>query len=414
MGSGKSQSAITYMNEHSNEKFIYITPFLDEATRIKEACPSLNFIEPSDALFEFRFRKHIHATFLIKNGFNLATTHQAFKKYTPDILEDIKRQGYTLIIDENVDVLESADYKENDIRILTQTGYITQEDNTIISTNQNYTGNAHADMLELLKSRNLVEVQDSKAKALLYWILPPELITSFKNVFVLTYLFEAQGLHHLFHIHNIQYEYIGIERTDTGNGYRFCDRPNYVPAYVSQIKDMIHIMDNPKLNSIGDSRCALSINWFKKEVEKRAQLKKNIYNLIRNVWKDVPRDAKMWGTFCRAENSLRGDGYSKLHLVFNSRATNEYRHKTHLIYTANVFMNVGHRNFFESYGIDVNEDMYALSTMVQWIWRSAIRDGKEIYIYIPSSRMRRILTEWMESFQIANNSVSTSGSTDAA
>ena len=34
--------------------------------------------------------------------------------------------------------------------------------------------------------------------------------------------------------------------------------------------------------------------------------------------------------------------------------------------------------------------------MVQWIWRSAIRDGGEVYLYIPSKRMRTILTKWIE------------------
>ena len=31
MGTGKSSAAITYMNEHKEEKFIYITPYLEEA-----------------------------------------------------------------------------------------------------------------------------------------------------------------------------------------------------------------------------------------------------------------------------------------------------------------------------------------------------------------------------------------------
>ena len=34
--------------------------------------------------------------------------------------------------------------------------------------------------------------------------------------------------------------------------------------------------------------------------------------------------------------------------------------------------------------------------MLQFIWRSAIRDGEEIWIYIPSIRMRRLLYEWIE------------------
>lgn len=34
MGSGKSSAAITYMNEHPDDKFIYITPYLNEVKRI--------------------------------------------------------------------------------------------------------------------------------------------------------------------------------------------------------------------------------------------------------------------------------------------------------------------------------------------------------------------------------------------
>ena len=60
-------------------------------------------------------------------------------------------------------------------------------------------------------------------------------------------------------------------------------------------------------------------------------------------------------------------------------------------------MNVNEKKFYAMHGITVDEDKYALSIMIQWIWRSAIRDGEKIYIYLPSSRMRRILTDWMES-----------------
>ncbi|MDE6149553.1 MAG: hypothetical protein K2F81_05595, partial [Ruminococcus sp.] len=57
MGTGKSSAAITYLNEHKDEKFIYITPYLDEATRIKKNCPSLRFVEPSEKLPKYNHRK---------------------------------------------------------------------------------------------------------------------------------------------------------------------------------------------------------------------------------------------------------------------------------------------------------------------------------------------------------------------
>ena len=63
-------------------------------------------------------------------------------------------------------------------------------------------------------------------------------------------------------------------------------------------------------------------------------------------------------------------------------------------------MNVGQKIFYENNGVDVNEDAYALSIMVQWIWRSAIRDGNEIWLYVPSKRMRDLLTNWMEEVSV--------------
>ena len=38
MGTGKTTAAINYMNEHPDQKFIYITPFLEEVSRVKKKC----------------------------------------------------------------------------------------------------------------------------------------------------------------------------------------------------------------------------------------------------------------------------------------------------------------------------------------------------------------------------------------
>lgn len=53
-------------------------------------------------------------------------------------------------------------------------------------------------------------------------------------------------------------------------------------------------------------------------------------------------------------------------------------------------------NFFKQRGINIDEDLYGLSEMIQWIWRSRIRKGENINIYIPSMRMRNLLNAWMK------------------
>lgn len=77
------------------------------------------------------------------------------------------------------------------------------------------------------------------------------------------------------------------------------------------------------------------------------------------------------------------------------RASNEYMNRTSVVYPINRYINPGIKNFFIKHGVKVDEDGYALSEMLQFIWRSAIRKGEEIYVYIPSIRMRRLLDDWI-------------------
>lgn len=406
MGTGKSQSAITYMNEHKDDRFIYITPYLEEANRIKKGCSSLRFVEPQ-VLAQYNLRKTEHAAALIREGRNITTTHQAFKGYTPETLEDIKSQGYTLIIDENVDVLETFDFHVDDLQIAVDAGYIKEDNGIYTVTNTEYKGKALRDMFRLLKTRELVRIEDDDSNSLFYWALPPELITSFKNVFILTYLFKGQSLHHFLEIYNIPYEYIGIEKTDeAATGFRFAEYPGYTPEYVSHLGDMLHVIESGRINDIGDDYFALSMNWFKKSDEEETdRLRRNVANCFKNIWSDIPADERLWATYNKEKAHMQGKGYTKSFLTFNAKATNAYRNRTHLVYMVNVFMNVNDKKFYQKHGIEVDEDLFALSIMVQWIWRSAIRDGEEVYLYIPSSRMRNILINWINTVSKGGNIV---------
>lgn len=78
------------------------------------------------------------------------------------------------------------------------------------------------------------------------------------------------------------------------------------------------------------------------------------------------------------------------------RATNLYREKTSIAYLVNIFMKPVVKNYFLLNGVEVNEDLYALSELIQFIFRSAIRDKKEIQLYIPSKRMRTLLQNWID------------------
>lgn len=395
MGSGKSSAAITYMNEHKNDsKFIFITPFLEETKRIRECCPGLHFVEPSNNP-KYDFKKLGHTEHLILEGRNISTTHSAFKLYTHDMLKAIKEQGYTLIIDENVDVLEQMEADPNDLKLVVENGFMEEADGEYKITDKEYDGTALLPgLLQVAKTRVLTRIKDG-SDIFYYWSLPVDLITSFKDVFILTYMFDCQSICYFLKLNELSFEYIGVSKDSRGS-YHFVDRDSDVPDYLATLKDKIHILENQKLNSIGDGWFDLSINWFSKESSDVEQLRKNIYNCYCNIW-NAPASQRLWSTFKVAKSKLKAKGYTKAFLVFNSKATNNYKNKTCLVYATNIFMNVSTKSFYKRYNVQVSEEGYALSTMLQWIWRSAIREGKDINIYIPSKRMRTLLIDWINS-----------------
>ena len=148
-----------------------------------------------------------------------------------------------------------------------------------------------------------------------------------------------------------------------------------------------------------DKKTALSLNWFKKNIDLRKKLKNNIYNYFQHQT-SATADTIIWTTFIFAQNHLKGKGYTKSFLACNARATNEYKDKYNLAYCCNRFISPDYVDYFRERSVDVNEELFALSEMIQWIWRSRIREGKSINIYIPSSRQRELLVEWLNNDQI--------------
>ena len=88
---------------------------------------------------------------------------------------------------------------------------------------------------------------------------------------------------------------------------------------------------------------------------------------------------------------MSGKGYSKGYIAVNTRASNDYADRDVVAYGFNRFVNTNIIQFFRQKGIEPDDDLFALSEMIQCIWRSAIRNDEPITLYIPSKRMRELL-----------------------
>lgn len=404
MGSGKSSAAINYMNANPDRKFIYITPFLEEASRIRHACPGLHFKEPSSRLPEYGYKKYEHICALIKSGENISSTHSLFMRLSGDMIDAIREYEYTLIIDEDLECLQKCDtLLADDLADQIALGRARRENGFITFQNyENYHG-AFRGMMDRAEDHELIDIcagNDKGYVGLYYWVYPKQILEAFSEVFVLTYMFDAQAVKWYFDMEKLPYQY--IHTAFDGETYSFTDGEAYIPGYVRSVRDKIHIVGTKRMNRVGDDRHGLSVSWFQRQGDTGGgirQLGKNLTNFFNEIASDIPTRDRMWTTFECAKSIVRGKGYMRSDTAFNIRATNELRNKRALAYCVNVFMNPFEKNYLVGKGVTVDEDAYALSSMVQWIWRSAIRDGGEIWLYIPSSRMRELLLGWMDSLE---------------
>ncbi len=109
MGRGKTSAAIRYMNENKESKrFLYITPRLSEVDRICEMCDFDN-TDGDGETKSSQMRK------LMREGKNIAATHALFNHMNEETLNVVAEMGYSLIIDEAPNVIETTFVSPRDL-----------------------------------------------------------------------------------------------------------------------------------------------------------------------------------------------------------------------------------------------------------------------------------------------------------
>lgn len=385
MGRGKTSAAIRYMNQNRKDrKFLFVTPYLTEVQRI---CGYCDFEEPDGDIST----KSTNLKLKMRMRRNLAMTHSLFYLMDLEALELARENHYSLIIDESVNIVEKVPTSAKDFKIILDT--LTTEDKIgrLHWKDPEYEGRFD-DYKKKADQGNLFHLDSA-----LLNITNPDLFTAFDEVIMLTYLFEGQTQKAYMDYFKIPYRVVGVE-TDA-YGYRFSDSPDSPPPI--DLSGLIHIIDRPKMNQKFDGYYPLSKNWYSKKDagdEDIITLRRCLNNFFTRIAK-TDSTHRIWTCFKEDKKKITGPQckYSSSFLPMNIRATNEYREATAVAYLVNRFPDPNLIKFFGERGIAIDADQFALSEMIQFIWRSAIRDNRPITVYIPSERMRSLLIAWMKS-----------------
>lgn len=423
-GSGKSTKMMKLMQESCDKsKFLYITPLLSECHRVAgtetdalgnlirskdSKMTKLKFQHPNNKFgnseddFHQPYTKLNSLRELLRNKENIVSTHSLFLSMNLDTLSNT--QEYTLIIDETLDVYEKNTMisTKEVAKLLKRKILKVREDGISLEFDREVFGSAEDDDEDGVKDTRYEQFAvlcDNKQLLLVnnrvvIWEFSADILKKFKKVIICSYLFEGREMSCYLKRHKIPYTIKKLKRSP------------------SDIKHLINLVEDAKLNAVGDKYSALSISKTKvRDVEdfeykgiSRSEiavvndtLRKNLHNLFNARWKAKAGDRLYT---CPKDNQHKiGNGqYDKSWLAFSTKATNDFEDVHNVAFLMNIFSSPDIKAVCKFGDVELDDDIVALSHLVQFVFRSAIRkeDAESINLYIPSSRMRELFQRWLE------------------
>ena len=426
-GAGKTSWAIQEINAHPEQSYIYCTPFLDEITRVREACGKNRIVEPEN----FNTSKIEDFNNLLMEGRDVAVSHTTFLNATQETLDLIQQGNYILIVDEALD-FNKLNFVESNVRqtvnegdidmLLDKFARIVPPYNRVEWTERDYKGDKFAEIRRLARMGRLYCVRGQ----MMVCIFPPEMFGMFKKVYSMTYLFGGSLMKPYFEMFGIDYELASIRKKEDGS-YMVCE---YEAISDVQFREKCRKLIShywPDRRAPEYKGYALSKGWYGRASKKPDEVKKlrsKITYFVRKVAGAKASDGVvMWTCPSEHEDKFKGQGYTKeremtaeekklpkterekvskglsCFVPSNARATNNYKKRWALAYCCNMYMNSMLRVFFEDFQgdkkITFDDDLFAISCLIQWIFRSRIRDGESIQLYTPSNRMSSLFEQWV-------------------
>lgn len=413
MGAGKTTLAIEEMtqiahpftdDDDDGRRFVYITPILKEIERVQKRIPSV--VDPAPE----RGRKLQGLNSLIAKGENIASTHSLFRHVDENTAAALSNYRYTLFIDEVAEWVERYEISTSDLRMLFDQGLlqVNRETKRVdwIDPAGGYRGKFEG-LRSLCRLGKIVAsrfAKDDTTPVLLLWQMPTEFLAHFERVVVFTHMFEGSDMSAYLRLHGVEIEMMTIDPADRSKMVPY--DPSIEAERVEKIRHLVEVNTDKALNAVGKKTGRtnpLSKGWFDNDRKTGETKTKQLHRAIGTFFRKhtgtpsgSPSSRNLWSTFTSYRKALQGNGYARSFIPLNTRATNDYRDRTALAYCVNLYRHPFIRGYFDDHGVPTSDDFYALGTLTQWIWRSAIRDGKPVKVFVPSERMRGLLLDWLD------------------
>lgn len=411
MGSNKTNRVLDWIDSNPNERYLYISPLLSEVDNTSRLATNLKHVSFEFPTTDDSDTKSDDLLAKLEIGANISCTHSLYLGMSEKHLDLIEKYGYIVIIDEEVGVIDAFNkYSTDDLAYLSANGdiEISEEDGMISWVGAELGKKAkYKQFYNLCKAKAVYATR--RSDTMLVTQMPVELFTRAKRVIIMTYMFKGNVLDNFLKLKKVEV----IPFTDVS--------PTIIDK--QSIRDLIDLKPlDRKLLKLG-----MSVYAYGKMDKKGFDL---ISNYIRSTGLSVGAKAKDTMYTCPKDISpvemksgkrvaprgfltyktdlLDDDGSVLLDtkgkpktqdnfcwLHSGCRATNKYSYKWYLAHCYDRHPNLSVETYLYEYGSPIDKNVFALSEMLQWIWRSRIRNGEPIVLAIPNMRMHNLFLDWL-------------------
>ena len=394
MGAGKTNAILQWLQPEM--RFIFVTPLLSEAEeRINAVRPDLAVKCPEKLTYKdgdtWKSSKAEDMLLLLSGRENIATTHALLRTCDARHWKLIQQLGYIIVLDEEVSLIEAfRDVSSQDMLWLFDNGHLSRDDGN---------GKLTFHDASTVQKMKYEEVKEMCGKGMLYSAkrsngfvvscLPVDVLMCAKRVIILTYMFEGSVLERFLSLHGVQWK-----------PFTEVDVADVLPSSVAHLIKPVREQCYKPFYKISLTQTG----WKNMKPVGVTTVEKTLTNLFNN------HDALECGFSLPKEYVVRLAGsknrlvkpHGKVHkegretwIYPKCRATNDYSNKKVMVYALDVHPNSAVDAYLTDMGLPVDRDLYALSQLVQWLWRGCIRNGEPMTVAVLAPRMRKLFEKWL-------------------
>lgn len=383
-------------------RYFCVVPTRSEVDRyIKEAV--VPFTTPEDRTYtddqgNKRHTLKIHLKELVEDGENIVTTHALFDQIN---MREFPLTDYHVCIDETFDVVQHLQgpseagfhktYVQDGLATVDDEGKVTPTEKWLLEGDECY----QFKLLEVARTGRLYIAKDR----FYVTVVPPEMFTDNRSCLVNTYMAEGSIMAMYLRKFGIPYQ---ID-SDPDQDRRLRER-------AKQRLDLQHLKFDDKATPSNKNKLT---GWGYKNqgsmgTVKKKRISQRLVNLRgRGPLKGVPAHNIMltcrqdvW--FDDVDNQKRTKFASDTRLgkvnyvARNAKGTNEFRHCTHAVHLYDLNLNPAIKFFLDM--SEEDEDAWRTSELVQWLFRSAIRNevGGPVQAFFASEKMLTLVEDWLK------------------